>query len=139
MSAPDFGEREAGRAYRDRPSAYAVALDGRGRVLCVRAAGGLHLPGGGVEPGESEEVALLRELAEETGYEGQVVRTLGRADQYVVAEGEGAFRKRGVFFLVRVGARRSGPTDHEPVWLDRETAQRELAAGFQRWAVGRLN
>lgn len=32
----------------------------------------LELPGGGIEPGESPEVAGARELLEETGYSGQV-------------------------------------------------------------------
>jgi 8-oxo-dGTP diphosphatase len=34
------------------------------------------LPGGGVEPGETAALAAVRELAEETGLEGTVVRQL---------------------------------------------------------------
>lgn len=40
-----------------------------GRSYCV-------LPGGGVEPGEAPEVAVVRELAEETGLGGTVQRHL---------------------------------------------------------------
>lgn len=60
-----------------RVAAYALALDGE-RVLLVRVAPGYPasgkwtLPGGGLEFGEEPRDGALRELAEETGLEGEI-------------------------------------------------------------------
>ena len=59
-----------------RLGAYALCLDADSRVLLCRIAPGYPtagmwtLPGGGVEFGEDPNVALLRELEEETGLQG---------------------------------------------------------------------
>jgi 8-oxo-dGTP diphosphatase len=58
---------------RQRVAAYGLARD-QGRVLLVRASelsnvpGTWFLPGGGIEFGEAPDVALQREVTEETGY-----------------------------------------------------------------------
>jgi 8-oxo-dGTP diphosphatase len=63
-----------------RVSAYALCVRD-GQVLLARYIGHLPpswtLPGGGVEHGEDPADAVLRELTEETGYSGRVVRLLG--------------------------------------------------------------
>ncbi len=57
-----------------RLAAYAVVVDGEGRILLSwyngggRSAPGWTLPGGGVEYEESLEEAVVREVREETGY-----------------------------------------------------------------------
>lgn len=50
-----------------RPSVYGIVVK-RGKVLLTRIFDGYDLPGGAVEPHETIEQALKREIWEETGY-----------------------------------------------------------------------
>jgi ADP-ribose pyrophosphatase YjhB (NUDIX family) len=65
------------------PCVGAVVHDARGRLLLIRrghapSAGLWSVPGGRVEPGESETEAVVRETAEETGLRVRPDRVLGR-------------------------------------------------------------
>ena len=65
------------------PCVGAVIRDGRGRFLLVQRAnepgrGLWSLPGGRVEPGESDAQALRREVAEEVGLHVQVGKLAGQ-------------------------------------------------------------
>lgn len=84
MSSPLGGEQASGTA----PIACVggVALDGRGRLLVVLRGhdpgrGLWSVPGGRVEPGESDEAAVVREVLEETGVATTVERLAGRVDR----------------------------------------------------------
>jgi 8-oxo-dGTP pyrophosphatase MutT (NUDIX family) len=92
-----------------------LVIDGAGRVLLVQHSyvRGWHLPGGGVEPGETLLHALARELAEEGN-----IRLTGRPSLH------------GIFFNRRVSRR-----DHVAVYVVQDFRQegpfepnREIAA-----------
>jgi 8-oxo-dGTP diphosphatase len=64
------------------PCVGAVIKDDEGRLLLIKrghepAAGLWSLPGGRIEPGETDLEALIREIAEETGLEIEAGRLLG--------------------------------------------------------------
>lgn len=59
---------------------FAAIFDDQGRILCVRqkdTVGRWSTPGGGVEKGESPTEALVREVAEESGYLVRARRLIG--------------------------------------------------------------
>jgi 8-oxo-dGTP diphosphatase len=65
------------------PCVGAVAMDGQGRLLMIKrghepGAGLWSIPGGRMEPGETDAEALVREMLEETGLTVKVGRLLGR-------------------------------------------------------------
>jgi 8-oxo-dGTP diphosphatase len=119
MQSRAFGVRIAGITYTDRPGAYAIILDGSGdRVATVRTkAGRLFLPGGGVEPGESPEHALKREIMEECGWHARILGWIGRATQYVSAAGEGHFAIHATYFRARLLDQQVVDCEHEFAWL----------------------
>ena len=95
------------------PCVGAIVIDGRHRILLVRRAnpparGMWSIPGGRVEPGESSEDAVVRELLEETGLHGTVVREVGTVERDAPPGGTYIIR----YFLVGVG------DDESPVAAD---------------------
>jgi 8-oxo-dGTP diphosphatase len=72
---------------RTRVGAYALAIDDAGRILLCRTAPSVlpkqlwMLPGGGLDFGEAPEAAVVRELDEEAGLRGEVVRLIDVSDR----------------------------------------------------------
>src|SRR2546430_9522752 len=82
----------------------AVVRDGK--LLLVRRAsrhgrGNWQLPGGFIEPDETIEQAVVREVQEETGVVAEVEGVLGLRNRYDPAQGNGVY----VVMLLRLGSR----------------------------------
>jgi len=116
-----------------------VVRDTSGRCLLLKRSlrskgnpGKWDLPGGKVDPGESFDQGLLREVAEETGLTISIQRVVG------VAESESPTRK--IVYLILEGRQESGQvqlsSEHdEYVWVNRwELPKMELADQFRAFA-----
>ncbi|MFD3906558.1 MULTISPECIES: NUDIX hydrolase [unclassified Streptomyces] len=94
-----------------RLAAYAVCIEGVRVLLALSVSPDgdrvWTLPGGGVEHAEDPYDAVIREVAEETGLEAEVVRLLGVDSRVVPAAerrrpGAPELQNVGVFYRVRV-------------------------------------
>lgn len=120
-----------------RLAAYAVCIDD-GRVLLAHYRGShWTLPGGRVEHAEDPVDTVVREIAEETGYEAAVERLLG-VDSRVIPAAEAhrgeEHQNIGIFYRVRVlgGVLRpeaNGETT-ESVWMPVPDVAKEPRAGL---------
>lgn len=139
---PEFGDKEPGRAYIPRPSAYGLVYDAEGRIAVMETPRGGFLPGGGIEPSETPEEALVREVQEECGLGVTIGERLGEAAEYRCTEGHAhAIRKDCVFFAAvftgESGRGAATEADHTLLWLTPTEAEERLAHGSQKWIVRR--
>ena len=135
---PEFGTRKPDIEYRIRPGAYGVIEGDRRRIALVRTPGGLFLPGGGADEGESLEEALIREVLEECGLSITNGALIGTADELCVVRGRHV-RKRCTFYHAALSGAAAIPPkelDHELIWMSPETALRRLTHESQKWALG---
>ena len=136
-----FGVAPQGPAPRDRPAAFAVVVrDGRVATVFIQRPEGSYtdLPGGAVEPGETDAQACVREFGEETGLVVRPLRLLGRASQFLrTVDGEPVNNRCALFEAEDVG---EDPAlkieaDHTLRWLDPQEALRGLRHDAHAWAV----
>jgi 8-oxo-dGTP diphosphatase len=137
FSFPEFGRWVKGVSYVLRPGGYGVISDDTKRIALVVTGGGVYLPGGGQEPGESALVALHREVLEECGLVVEVKSPIGMADELAFAEDlDQHFCKRCSFYsAVVIALGQVVETDHRLIWLEPDKALGQLSHGSQRWAV----
>ena len=99
-----------------REAARAIVLDRAGRALLVQFRNSVTgatwwaTPGGGVEDGETDEVALRRELHEEIGLERFEMGPLVHTYEHVFPWRRRLLRQQSRFYLVRVDAHEPEPT-----------------------------
>jgi 8-oxo-dGTP diphosphatase len=138
---PAFGHFEPGIDYALRPGGYVLVFDPVGALAVLPYRGGLMLPGGGVENGESPEAAALREAYEECGLRLRLRRALGSADEGVYSvRANRHYRKRCSFFLAELLSIDTTRTpEFELRWVSRPDAAAGLRHESQRWALTRAD
>lgn len=116
------------------PCVGAVVTDGHGRLLLIRrghapGAGLWSLPGGRVEPGESDAAAVAREMREETGLDVTVGRLLGTVR--LPGDRDDVFDVRDYLVSVTGGSLAAGDDAAEARWVSvRDIAALPLTAGL---------
>ena len=137
-----FGAPEPGVTYRDRPAVFGIA-ERRGQIalICVERDNipPFHdLPGGGIEPGESEGRALAREFLEETGLVITGDQVLAHADQFMVKSDGEPVNNRSALMTATVEGFDPGQKieeDHRLVWFDPDEALRIVRHDSHAWAI----
>ncbi|MCB0585295.1 MAG: NUDIX domain-containing protein [Phaeodactylibacter sp.] len=123
-----------------RPGSYAVFFNENGEVGVIRNDyGDYFLAGGGIEPGETREEALLREVREEAGLLADIDTYLGAAAEYYYDPGhQHYFNKIGHFFLITPYEQDLSlkvEDDHTLIWLPLEKAHPLMYHDIYRWAL----
>ncbi len=141
MHVSEFGIRQTGITYIDRPGAYAVIQNDKKQIAAIKTGNGYFLPGGGMDMGESSIDALKREVMEETGYQVSILQEIGETVEYIEAASEKKhYQIHSRFYEAKltseVGARKE--KDHRLVWLSQADAIRLLKRKGQAWAIQRL-
>lgn len=142
MAAPQFGDPQPGRTYRDRPAAFGIA-ERDGKIALVRVekpghAPWLDLPGGALDPGEDAPQAVVREFGEEAGLRVAVGAAYAEADQFFINTDGEAFNNRATFFTLAIEGEDPAlkvEDDHTLVWLDAHEAIATLRHDAHAWAV----
>ncbi len=137
-----FGRPEAGVKHRDRPAVFGIA-ERAGQIALIRVTreGMLpfhDLPGGAIEPGESESRALAREFGEETGLIVSGGQVLANADQFMVKSDGEPVNNRSVLMVAVIEGfdpRQKIEDDHKLVWFAPDEALRLVRHDSHAWAI----
>jgi 8-oxo-dGTP diphosphatase len=137
-----FGLPEPGVKHRDRPAVFGIAeRDGQIALIRVTRLGvpPFHdLPGGAIEPGESEARALAREFGEETGLIVSGGDVLAYADQFMIKSDGEPVNNRSVLMIAVIDGFDPAlkiEEDHKLVWFAPEEALRIIRHDSHAWAI----
>ena len=131
------------RRYRQRPGAYAVLVR-RGQVLLTYQdvpEPGFHLPGGGIDPGESPIPALHREILEETGWRVGPLRRVGAFRRFTfMPEYDLWAEKICQVYFGRPAICMGAPFErgHEAIWAQPEIAAEMVESPGDRMFLSKL-
>lgn len=138
FSRPSFGEKKEVE-YVTRIGVYIVIENEIGQIILVQAPNGAYfLPGGEIEPGETKEEALKRELLEELGYEIGNATYLGVADEYFHSRHRQTdYYNPGYFYGTKNFKKVAPPTENFNgiAWFSKEEALKNLKRGSHKWAL----
>jgi 8-oxo-dGTP diphosphatase len=135
-----FGRTEHGKTYKERPSVYGLCTRNDEKIALVKVGDSQNfhydLPGGGVESGESDAEAVVREFDEETGLTVWPVRQLCRSGQFWINGGVPT-NSLCSFFEVELTSTEGSPSepDHELVWVTIEDAMKKVRHDAHSWAI----
>jgi 8-oxo-dGTP diphosphatase len=125
------------------PCAGAIVLDEAGRLLLIRrgrppARGSWTIPGGRCEPGESAADACVREVAEETGLNVEILRLAGRVE--LDGPTGRVYDVEDFVCSVVGGSLRAGDDADDARWVQRDELDGldivpDLLATLRRWDV----
>ncbi|MCA1830710.1 MAG: NUDIX hydrolase [Actinomycetota bacterium] len=115
-----------------------VVMDGP-LVLVLRrpARNELRLPKGHVDPGESDEEAAVREVAEESGHQAEVIADLGEMEVRFDREGQTTERVEHYFLMESVGEANEPEQHFVPEWVPATEAVESLTFEAEREWVRR--
>jgi 8-oxo-dGTP diphosphatase len=136
LTPPRFGNYQPEVRYRKRPGAYALLLNEQGLLGRVELPQGYFLPGGGIETGETPENAVLREIAEETAFQAQLLFKIGEASEYLYTPGySSGMHKPSSFFVAEITGSTGQTAEHPIDWVSPAILHQTLLHHSQRWAV----
>ena len=130
----------AGKPYRDRRGAYGILVGHDGLLLLVEQDGELQLPGGGIDPGETPNRALHREVLEETGWRIAELRRFFAFQRFVYMPEYGYWaRKVQSIFIARAIRALHPPLEpgHLPLWLPLLCVYLPVGLSALSWPVSR--